>query len=818
MPKRGGRSNNKASLQKKRSGSNGLPNGRLFPKKKTRYRGKKTLDQEVPELMDLQGNDPSSMRFNSKRPGRMVDEVAYTERNHDKTLSTPLRLRPLVFVKATEVYDPSKKKAEVILKDDVLLKEVLLKDVISEDVTLKDLIPKDSILKDEVTEKNALLEILQSKPSNDNDSDLSHIEESEDEQIFESFEGSPEKSSNDDDDIIPEDTPQVLEIGIDQVRSAEISDTDESLSADIETPDEFVRNNISSQVIDKPVADLIPIDELKIQEDISFVLDDEADEELLDFPKEPISTLLRNSFRANFVDEDDEEEFIISNDINKENLQSSLEFDPVLTIGKVSLNTTKDKDNNTTTNLMSIHKKVKTGFINERKDINYDSDISLDSNNSGYKDYVQQVMQGMHDNSDYDDNDEYDSDTNFDIMATSDNEDIEAAEEENIKEDEDPEYGFLPEDFEFDVSRIMITNVRFGITNQFFVKCHELTSSEDFHWVDEEDVIEYITMNGVKEHRIHSFLKFVTGGLIEDKPPQDDYSDVYISESSEEENDEDDDGENNLMDLVEFSKGMAKSFLNSDHMTPTESMQTKGKGRKKVLNLDKYDLNSELIESLQNQYQIHRERKKSKKNAKDEAKVAEAMRNHDLLVKYPYSLHVNDMRLEFELFLHDSFRDSLSFPPLDPHGNKTLMKMSTCYNMRSMRVGPHGKKGYVMVRKYKGTYHYLPKYDEINHMLRQRPIFHRADQKRLREEYTATDGNAKKDKARGRNSAPVKMLKEGDIVGDKAPEIGMENIGRQLLMKLGWKAGEGLGHNKQGINAPIQATIKMSKVGLRETT
>ena len=98
-------------------------------------------------------------------------------------------------------------------------------------------------------------------------------------------------------------------------------------------------------------------------------------------------------------------------------------------------------------------------------------------------------------------------------------------------------------------------------------------------------------------------------------------------------------------------------------------------------------------------------------------------------------------------------------------------------------------------------------------------MFNRVDQKRPKEEYIATDGNATKDRIRQRNkSGHNAYIPEGHIVGGMAPEIDHTNVGRQLLEKLGWVKGEGLGaHGNKGISEPLVATVKKSKTGLGQT-
>ena len=35
---------------------------------------------------------------------------------------------------------------------------------------------------------------------------------------------------------------------------------------------------------------------------------------------------------------------------------------------------------------------------------------------------------------------------------------------------------------------------------------------DEYIWIDENDVIEYVLDNGVKEHRLNKFLSFITKG------------------------------------------------------------------------------------------------------------------------------------------------------------------------------------------------------------------------------------------------------------------------------------------------------------------
>lgn len=268
--------------------------------------------------------------------------------------------------------------------------------------------------------------------------------------------------------------------------------------------------------------------------------------------------------------------------------------------------------------------------------------------------------------------------------------------------------------------------------------------------------------------------------------------------------------EEGLEEILSFARNHQKSFAELN-MPPTQTMKKKGKGKNLRLDIDD-EIEMELRQSLMEQFQYQRQSRRDKKLRKKEQKQKEALVDNDLYIKYDYMLHIKEIKQEFETFLHDPSREAMSFPPLDGHGNKTLSKLAKAYNMKCTRCGGNGLHMYMKVSKTRKTFHYLPDYNQINSTLRQRPVFKRADVKtRPKEVIDETDG--KKGRRGPKNDAYVK---EGDIVGGAAPEIGASNIGRQLLEKLGWVKGEGLGaHGNKGISEPLLATVKKSKTGLK---
>ncbi|RKP32258.1 hypothetical protein METBISCDRAFT_25776 [Metschnikowia bicuspidata] len=276
-----------------------------------------------------------------------------------------------------------------------------------------------------------------------------------------------------------------------------------------------------------------------------------------------------------------------------------------------------------------------------------------------------------------------------------------------------------------------------------------------------------------------------------------DFIDLDIDDDSEPDSDEE-----GLEDILAF----ARQHQRLAEMDITNAVPQKvGKGRKQRLELGS-ELEIELRESLMEQFQYQKASRRLKKLRKKEKKRQETLEQLHFLEKYEYSLHIQEIKHDFELFLHDADRLTLIFPPLDPYGHKTLSKLAKHYNMKCSRCGGNDSSLYMKICKTKKTFRYVPDYALIEYIMKQRPVFLRADVK-SRPQTEAVVGKT------GRSNAYVR---EGEVVGALAPEIGHNNIGRKMLEMLGWSRGEGLGAlGNKGISMPVLATVKKSKAGLK---
>ncbi|GAV29478.1 hypothetical protein PMKS-002979 [Pichia membranifaciens] len=414
---------------------------------------------------------------------------------------------------------------------------------------------------------------------------------------------------------------------------------------------------------------------------------------------------------------------------------------------------------------------------------------------------------------------------------------------ENLKEEvntTDPEFGFLEEDYvSFDVTSIIIDNLRAGAnqsSRQYYVQAPFLFGFEDFQWLNRDDLLNLLVENGFPEHRFDAFIKKATSHLlhpeIRQREEMFDEDEIYISDSSEEEdcsdlkpsrtpqtdlNSTSDEGEldEELMEGIEDLLTMHKCSKMS-HFDPLDvgTKSIKVKGRKKTSGLElNTEISPEFEKFLNDKYVLRKQNKKEKKEEREFARKNNAY----MLTKYPYVLEMTEIIDEFKDFREDHLRESLRFPPLDFHVNMVLKMIAEAFGYSSRKIGK-GKKEYLEVRKPRKSKTKEPDLERIRKLSLKRNLCFRMDVKLSTEEKRelkrVKGGNVEVEKLRNKGRGNF-SYKEGEVVGANAKEIDSSSIGRKLLEKMGWQAGDALGpHNNKGIVEPIKVVVKTSKRGL----
>ncbi|KAK9456850.1 hypothetical protein V1511DRAFT_495485 [Dipodascopsis uninucleata] len=222
------------------------------------------------------------------------------------------------------------------------------------------------------------------------------------------------------------------------------------------------------------------------------------------------------------------------------------------------------------------------------------------------------------------------------------------------------------------------------------------------------------------------------------------------------------------------------------------------------------DVDSDLKQVLKDQWLKDKQRKKAQKKEREQlrnegllGKKARKSGKADLKAKYKSGMRISEVRREIESFLSDAGKSSLPLPPMDKSNRKASHILAANYGLKSKSIG-EGKDRFTILYKSTRTSDFKLDYRKIKSI--EDRILRRMDNKSGKQyNNVAKSGGGK---------AQVK-LREGDIVGNNAPEIGSENFGRRLLERMGWKSGTGLGvKGNVGMAVPIMATVKTSKAGL----
>lgn len=180
----------------------------------------------------------------------------------------------------------------------------------------------------------------------------------------------------------------------------------------------------------------------------------------------------------------------------------------------------------------------------------------------------------------------------------------------------------------------------------------------------------------------------------------------------------------------------------------------------------------------------------------------------DLRREYPEKMHINDIVSEFQKFLISPFAQQMIFPPMDSHGRWTIKELSKAFKVSATSQQGKGMQKHVVCSKSPRSDLANADMTVVNKIWNRRRLFPRSDLAR------APDGRKKDPKTRRAGGGGPKHHREGEIVGGNASEIGVENVGRQLLEKMGWKSGMSLGTTTVGILEPISAVVKRTKWGL----
>lgn len=265
--------------------------------------------------------------------------------------------------------------------------------------------------------------------------------------------------------------------------------------------------------------------------------------------------------------------------------------------------------------------------------------------------------------------------------------------------------------------------------------------------------------------------------------------------------------------------------------TERPSLKPKKKGRRGQMppEIDDFDLN----EQLENAWEADRVKKRLKKAEREDLRqkglLGRKGKAPNLKVKYRGGIAMQDVIEEIRDFLFGDLQTyvycrlltwlvlltdsvSLALPPMDAHHRAIIHQTSRYFNLTSRSRGD-GLNRFTVLSKTSRTRTWTD--NEFDAII-QRKGFVKSLHGPLKNEDSARPSKGATFRYGGGRVRNHTGYRDGETVGANAPELGPENKGHALMMKMGWSNGMGLGAlDNKGILQPIPHTVKTNKAGLQ---
>ncbi|KAK3677135.1 squalene synthetase-like protein [Recurvomyces mirabilis] len=240
----------------------------------------------------------------------------------------------------------------------------------------------------------------------------------------------------------------------------------------------------------------------------------------------------------------------------------------------------------------------------------------------------------------------------------------------------------------------------------------------------------------------------------------------------------------------------------------------------------------DLRETMLGTWENDREKKRLKKVEREELRQQGLLGSSgrkgkaDLGMKYLQGMTMKQVLEELRIFLQDDGQKSRPFPPMDKKDRKTLHEVAGALNLKSKSVGT-GTQRFPVLYKTSWTAEYSDFHFEKIMVSAQRGFLKNSLHKGRNKGSGAGrasgggggGGSARKPGGGGAgrggdfDKAAV-SLRNGEVVGANAKELGKENFGHKLMEKMGWSAGMALGKEGEGMRVPVAQVMRTGRAGL----
>jgi hypothetical protein len=244
------------------------------------------------------------------------------------------------------------------------------------------------------------------------------------------------------------------------------------------------------------------------------------------------------------------------------------------------------------------------------------------------------------------------------------------------------------------------------------------------------------------------------------------------------------------------------------------SLRPTKKGRKGTLPPELEALSDEdLKENMRSTWANDRRKKSAKKAEREELRMQGLLgtpgrtSKADLSQKYPFGMTTQQIHEELRVFLEDDNQQSRPFPPMAKNDRKELHEIAVVLKLTSKSIGT-GKDRFPVLTKTSRT-HYTP--EILNRAIDASAkgfLGHGSKTARKLSRQTAKAAKG------GSGSTAAAQLRNGEVVGAGAAELGKENFGHRLMEKMGWSKGMALGKGGEGRLEPVEQKVRLGTAGL----
>jgi hypothetical protein len=238
------------------------------------------------------------------------------------------------------------------------------------------------------------------------------------------------------------------------------------------------------------------------------------------------------------------------------------------------------------------------------------------------------------------------------------------------------------------------------------------------------------------------------------------------------------------------------------------------KGRKGTLPPELEALSDEdLKENMRTAWASDRRKKSAKKAERDELRMQGLLGTPgrtgkaDLSQKYPFGMTTQQIHEELRVFLEDDNQQSRPFPPMAKNDRKELHEIAVVLKLTSKSIGS-GKDRFPVLTKTSRT-HYTP--EILNRAIDASAKGFLGHGSKTARKLTRQNAKAAKG---GFGSTAAAQLRNGEVVGAGAAELGKENFGHRLMEKMGWSKGMALGKGGEGRLEPVEQKVRLGTAGL----